>query len=206
MSIPSENEIGALSSPAAERNKQPILEELERLLPARGLVLEIASGTGQHVVHFAAALPNLDWQPTEADAAALVAAGRRREAAELDNLAEPVKLDVCVQPWPVERADAVVCINLIHIAPWAAAEGLFHGSRRLLAHGARLILYGPYRRHGRHTAPSNEAFDRSLRARDPQWGVRELEDVEALAVRHAFALRDVIEMPANNFLVVFERG
>lgn len=201
----SENKIGVLSSPAAERNKGAILDQLERLLPAQGLVLEIASGTGQHVVHFAAAFPNLQWQPTEIDGDSLVSVHRRREAAGLHNIAEPVQLDVLEHRWPVERADAVMCINMIHIAPWAAAEGLFRGSQRILAPGARLILYGPYRRNGRHTAPSNEAFDTSLRARNPEWGVRELEDVEGLAAQCDFAPLETVAMPANNLIVVFER-
>lgn len=205
MIMASQNKIGALSSPAAERNKGAILDQLERLLPAKGLVLEIASGTGQHVVHFAAALPILQWQPTEIHADSLVSVHTRREAAGLDNIAEPVTLDVLEHPWPVERADAIVCINMIHIAPWAAAEGLFRGAQRILAPGARLILYGPYRWNGRHTAPSNEAFDASLRARDPEWGVRELEDVEALAVRYDFAPLETVAMPANNLIVAFER-
>ncbi|HEX6997860.1 MAG TPA: DUF938 domain-containing protein [Gammaproteobacteria bacterium] len=195
-----------LESPAAERNKQPILEVLERVLPPRGLVLEVASGTGQHVVHFARALPELEWQPTEPDEALRAALERRRAAAALPNVREAVALDVTRRPWPVAQAAAVVCINMIHIAPWAAAEGLFAGAAEVLAAGAPLVLYGPFMIDGRHTAPSNEAFDASLRARDPAWGVRDLRDVRALAGRCGFAFAERVAMPANNLTVVFRRS
>jgi SAM-dependent methyltransferase len=194
-----------LESPAAERNKQPIAEVLARVLPRKGLVLEIASGTGQHAVHFARALPALVWQPSDPDRELLAAIRARRAAAVLENLREPLALDVHSRPWPIAVADAIVCINMIHIAPWTAAEALFAEARVVLASGAPLALYGPYMRGGRHTAPSNAAFDASLRARDPAWGVRDLDDVTALAARCGFALREVVEMPANNLTVVYER-
>jgi hypothetical protein len=157
-------------------------------------------------VHFARALPLLAWQPSDPDAELLAAIRARRGAAALDNLLEPLELDVRLWPWPIARAAAILCINMIHIAPWSAAEALFAQAAVVLPAGAPLVLYGPYRRGGRHTAPSNEAFDASLRARDPAWGVRDLEDVTALAARCGFALREVVEMPANNLTVVYERS
>ena len=194
-----------LDSPAAERNKQPILDAIRARLPAEGTVLEIASGTGQHVVHFARAVPTLTWQPTEPDAHLLAAATRRVRAAELANLRAPLSLDVLEPEWPVRSADAIVCINMIHIAPWAATEALMAGAARVLGRGGPLFLYGPYRRDGRHTAPSNEDFDRSLRARDPDWGVRDLDDMTRCANRHGFDLAEVVSMPANNLVLEFAR-
>jgi SAM-dependent methyltransferase len=195
-----------LDSPAAERNKQPILDAIRPRLPAAGTVLEIASGTGQHIVHFARAVPAITWQPTEADEQLLATVTRRVRAAALANLCTPLRLDVLGSEWPVQTADAIVCINMIHIAPWAATEALILGAARVLARGAPLFLYGPYRRDGRHTAPSNEAFDRSLRTRNPDWGVRDLDDVARRANLHGFELAEVVEMPANNLTVVFARA
>jgi len=192
------------SSPSVERNKGPILEVLRRVLPPRGLVLEIASGTGQHVAHFARALPQLRWQPSEVDPEL-----RRSIAAWIEglaNVAAPIPLDVQRLPWPVAAADALLCINLIHIAPWGAAEALVEGARRVLAPGGVLFLYGPYRRDGAHTAPSNEHFDASLRAQDPRWGVRDMEAVVALAAGAGFAHAETVAMPANNFSLVFRCG
>jgi SAM-dependent methyltransferase len=193
------------SAPAAERNREPILAVLRRVLPPSGLVLEIASGTGQHAVHFAAALPDLDWQPSDAapDARASVAAWAAHAA--LGNLREPLDLDVLREPWPVAAADAVVCINLIHIAPWAATRALLSGAARVLGPGGVLVLYGPYRRAGAHTAASNALFDRQLQSLNPEWGVRDMEAVEALAQEAGFTTRDVVAMPANNFTVVFRK-
>ena len=195
----------ALKSAPAERNKQPILEVLERVLPRTGVVLEIASGTGQHVVHFARAMPALTWQPSDPDAAMRESIAAHISASGLDNVLAPVALDSRDQPWPCDRAQAIVCINMIHIAPWPAAEGLMHGAAGLLAAGAPLVLYGPFRQGGRHTAPSNEAFDDSLRQRDPDWGVRDLDDVTALARQHGFEPGPVVSMPANNLTVTFIR-
>jgi hypothetical protein len=192
-------------SPAAERNKQPILDVLLRVLPAEGTVLEIASGTGQHVVHFARALPQLIWQPSEPDAELRDTIRERLDSEGLQNVRAPLALDVLVDVWPITSADAVLCSNMIHIAPWSATEGLVRHASRLLASGAPLILYGPFKRRGRRTAPSNEAFDASLRARDPAWGVRDLDEVTALAQRHGFELAEVVEMPANNLTVVLRR-
>jgi SAM-dependent methyltransferase len=196
---------GGLESPAAERNKQPILDVLERRLPRSGTVLEIASGTGQHAVHFARGLPALTWQPTDADPKLRAAAASRIAAAALANLLPPLPLDVLDAAWPVDAAAAVLCINMIHIAPSAATPALLAGSARVLGGRAPLVLYGPFRRGGRHTAASNEAFDASLRARNPDWGVRDLDEVVASAGEHGFELVDVVAMPANNLTVVFER-
>jgi hypothetical protein len=193
------------SSPAAERNKAPILAMLEQVLPEAGVVLEIASGTGQHAVHFAAALPALQWQPSEADLTLVAALEARCDAAALGNVRKPLVIDVRRPPWSLEGVAAVVCINMIHIAPWAAAEGLFAGASGVLGSGSPLVLYGPFKRGGEHTAPSNRAFDASLRARDAGWGVRDVDDVRALATREGFALERTEAMPANNFTLVFRR-
>ncbi len=195
----------ALTSPAALRNRGPILEVLRRVLPARGTVLEIASGSGEHAVHFAAGLPHLTWQPTDLaeDARASIAA--YRDAAGLPNLLPPIALDAAEPSWPLTRADAIVSINMIHIAPWPAAEGLIAGAERLLAGGAVLYLYGPFKEDGRHSAPSNAAFDASLRASNRDWGVRYLVEVTALAGRHGLDFEERIAMPANNLSVVFRR-
>ena len=195
-----------LTYPAPERNKAPILEVLRRVLPDRGLVLEIASGTGQHVVHFAKALPRWTWQPSEPDPQMRQSIAAWLAEMKLTNVLPPLELDVCRADWPMERADAVVCINMIHISPWRATEHLLAGCERLLEPGGILFLYGPYRRFGRHTAPSNEAFDESLRQRDPHWGVRDLEAVAEAAKQHGLALAEVVEMPANNLSVVFAHG
>ena len=196
---------GLLESPAAERNKGVILDAIRALLPHAGVVLEIASGTGQHVVHFARALPSLTWQPTDADDQLRAAAAERIRAAGLSNIRAPLRLDVLEQDWPAVGADAIVCINMIHIAPWSATAALLAGASRLLRPGNRLFLYGPYKRGGRHTAPSNEAFDENLRARNPEWGVRDLDDVERFAEERGFELVEVTAMPANNLTVAFER-
>lgn len=193
-------------APAAERNRGPILEVLRRHLPATGRVLEIASGTGQHVAHFAAALPDLDWQPSDASPASLPSIAAWVADAGLANVRAPIVLDVTADPWPVERADAIVCINMIHISPWASTEGLLRGAERLLPPGGVLYLYGPYKRGGQHTAPSNAEFDASLKARNPAWGVRNLEDVLALAQAHGLEFVETAEMPANNLSVVLRRA
>jgi len=190
---------------SVERNADPILAELRRVLPEAGLVLEIASGTGQHVIRFANALPRLTWQPSDADAAfrRSVEAWIAKEAPA--NVRMPVDLDVLRLPWPVAQADAVLCINMIHVSPWAATQALLDGSKSILPTDGVLFLYGPYRRFGRHTAPSNAAFDEQLRASDPEWGLRDLEAVVELARVAGFRLGDVVDMPANNFSVVFRR-
>ena len=196
----------ALTAPAVARNRDLILAVLREVLAAPGTVLEIASGSGEHAVHFASALPHLVWQPTDPDAQARRSIAAHAAQARLPNLLPPLELDAAAAVWPVTQADAVVSINMIHIAPWAAAEGLMAGAARLLPAGSPLYLYGPFREHGRHTAPSNAAFDESLRARDPAWGVRDLDAVVALAARHGLALQRTVAMPANNLSVVFHRN
>jgi SAM-dependent methyltransferase len=195
-----------LTWPAPERNKEPILEVLRHALPERGCVLEIASGTGQHVVHFAAALPGLTWLPSDPEPRYRQSITARIEASGLTNVARPLHLDVRERPWPVGRADAIVCINMIHIAPWEATLALLGEGAKLLPVGGLLYLYGPFRREGRHTAPSNEAFDADLRRQDPAWGVRNLEDVAAEAGRQDLLLEQVVPMPANNLSVLFRRA
>jgi SAM-dependent methyltransferase len=195
-----------LSAPAAERNKEPIAVVLERVLPRRGLVLEVASGTGQHVVHFARRLPGLVWQPSDADAEARASIEAWVATARLPNLRAPLELDVHCEPWPIRQADAVVCINMIHIAPWSAATAFMAGAGRVLRRDGTMVLYGPYRRKCRHTAPSNEIFDEQLRARNPEWGVRDLEAVIDLSHGAGLRLEEVVDMPANNLSVVFRRA
>ena len=192
-------------APAAARNRQPILEVLQPRLPATGLVLEIASGTGEHVVHYAAARPLLTFQPSDPDADARASIDDWVRTLGLDNVRPALEIDVTRASWPVERADAVLCCNMIHIAPWEAAVGLVTGAGRLLPAGGLLFTYGPYRRGGRHTAPSNEAFDSDLKRRNPAWGVRDLEAVIDLAGSHGFSAPEIVEMPANNLSLVFKR-
>jgi hypothetical protein len=176
---------------------------LRDVLAERGTVLEVASGTGEHVVHFAAAFPQLAFQPSDPDPDALASIEAWRAEAGLGNVLAPVRLDAAADEWPVDRADAILCINMVHISPWAATVGLMRGAGRLLPEGGPLVLYGPYRRMGVPTAPSNEAFDESLRSRDPEWGLRKLEDVTAEAQANGLALERIVEMPANNLTAVF---
>jgi SAM-dependent methyltransferase len=191
-------------SAAAERNKGPLLAVLREILPARGRVLEIASGTGQHALHFVRSMPTLDWQPTEATEAACADLAVRLAHDPGADVRAPLVLDVERMPWPVVGPyDALVCINMIHIAPASATAALLAGARAVLATGAVLVLYGPFREGGLHTAPSNEAFDASLRARNPAWGVRDLDEVTAQARAAGFERRRVDRLPANNLCVVF---
>lgn len=191
-------------APATERNREPIREVLARVLPATGTVLELASGSGEHAVAFARAFPALTWQPSDAEPAALASIAAWRAEAGLANLRAPVVLDAASAPWPIEGGGTpiatILCCNMIHISPWEATLGLVAGAARLGA--PLLVLYGPYLVDG-ETAPSNRDFDRSLRSRDPRWGVRELRDVETAAAAHGFALREMVAMPANNLTVVF---
>ncbi|PWC28464.1 DUF938 domain-containing protein [Teichococcus aestuarii] len=195
-----------ISSPAALRNRDPILAVLRRHLPPAGLLLEIASGGGEHAVHFAAHLPGWTVQPTDPTPEARASLAARLAETGLPNLRPPLALDVRAPDWPVTRADAVLCVNMIHIAPWAATPALMAGAARCLPPGAPLLLYGPYRRGGAHTAPGNAAFDESLRQRDPEWGVRDLEAVTAAAVAAGFRPGPVEEMPANNLMPLFHRA
>lgn len=197
---------GALTSPASARNREPILSVLKPRLPAAGLVLEVAAGAGEHAAHMAAALPHLLWRPTDADAEALASIAAWRGQARLPNLLAPLRLDASApEAWPVDRADAIVNINMIHISPWSSAVGLMTGARRVLPSGGRLFLYGPFFEAGVETAPTNIAFDQSLRRRNPAWGVRRLEQVAALAGEHGLRLAERVAMPANNLTVVFQK-
>jgi len=196
---------GKWSIPAAERNKSPILDVLARVLPRRGLVLEIASGTGQHVMHFAKALSDLTWQPSDPDAELRESIAVRVREEQRANVNSPIDLDVTKLPWPLQTADAVVAINLIHVAPWSATLALFEGAKALLSPEHVLFLYGPYRRFGHHTSESNAQFDLDLRAHSPEWGLRDLEAVAHVAAGAGFVLAETVGMPANNFSLVFER-
>lgn len=194
------------SAPHVARNAGPIAEVLADILPPRGLVLELASGTGEHILHFANAFPRLLWQPSDPEPAALRSIEAWRGESGLFNLLPAISLDARAAEWPVPQADAILCINMIHITPWSATAGLMRGAGRLLGEGAPLYLYGPYRREGLETAPSNEAFDESLKARDPEWGLRDLEAVAAEASNHGLQLDRVVEMPANNLSVVLRKA
>ncbi len=187
------------------RNRAPILAVLRRTLPPRGLVIEIASGSGEHAVYFAGALPALTWQPSDPDPNALASIAAHGADADLPNLLEPLRLDVTAMRWPVERADAIICNNMIHISPWAATEGLIAGAARTLTAGGMLFLYGPYKIGGQHTAPSNQAFDEDLRRRNPAWGIRDIGEVTASAQQHGFPAPETVQMPANNLSVIFRR-
>jgi len=192
-------------APATARNREPILGVLAPLLADGSLVLEVASGTGQHAVYFATEFPHVTWQPTDRDAENLATIEAWRAESAPPNLRGPLLLDVISDAWPIDRADAVTCINMIHIAPWEACEGLIRGAARVLSPGGFLFLYGPYRVAGVLSPESNVAFDASLRGRNPAWGVRELDDVTALAASHGFVRETVTNMPANNLSVVFRR-
>lgn len=192
-------------APAATRNRDPILAVLRRVLPQTGTVLEIASGSGEHSVHFARALPGLVFQPSDPNPEARLSIAAWAADSGLANLRPPLALDAASPSWDVTAADAVLCINMIHISPWAATEGLIRGAAGILPPGGPLYLYGPYRRAGVVTAPSNEAFDQDLRRRDPAWGLRDLEAVAALAAAAGFSGPAVTAMPANNLSVVFRR-
>jgi SAM-dependent methyltransferase len=194
-----------LHSPAAERNRGPILAELLRLLPAQGALLEVASGTGQHAAHCAAALPGWTWWPSDPEP-------RSRESvaawcAGLANVLPPLALDVLAEPWPgvPDRLDAVYCANMLHISPWATCAALMRGAAGRLRAGGWLLLYGPFLVEGEPTAPGNQAFDADLRQRDPCWGLRRLGVVAAEALAVGLVLKERIGMPANNLLLVFER-
>ncbi|WP_129141152.1 DUF938 domain-containing protein [Modicisalibacter coralii] len=194
-----------LSSPAVARNRQPLLEVLEAALGGATRVLEVASGTGEHAAYFAAALPGLTWQPSDPSPSALASIAAWRESAGLDNLAEPLMLDVEARPWAVTDFDALVAINLLHIAPWSVTEALLGEAGRRLPEGGLLLLYGPFLRDGVPTAPSNLAFDDDLRRRDPRWGIRSLAAVNTLAGANGLSLERVVDMPANNVSVLLRR-
>lgn len=215
------------SAPAALRNREPIAEVLEDWLPTTGLVLEIASGTGEHAVHFARRFPHLEWQPTDLHPDALASIAEWVGEERLPNLRPPMFLDAASADWPIERADALLSIkmdsdscndpklaekggfdvvlnlNMVHISPWSAALGLLDGAARVLKRGGALIIYGPWLRAGVETAPSNLAFDQQLRERDPEWGLRRVEDFDAAASNRGFALEQTRAMPANNLMLLF---
>ncbi|WP_404334273.1 DUF938 domain-containing protein [Sphingomonas sp. MMS12-HWE2-04] len=192
----------ALHAPATARNRDPIATVLAEVLPDSGLVLEVASGTGEHCAWFAERFPGVEWQPSDPDPEARDSIASW--CADLANVRAPIALDAAGPDWPMAQADAVLCINMVHISPWEATLGLMTGAARLLAPGAALVLYGPYRRHGVATAESNEAFDVSLKQRNPAWGLRQVEDVTAAA--RGFVLERLVEMPANNLTLVFRRS
>jgi hypothetical protein len=197
-----------LHSLAAERNRQPILEVLQRVLPVRGRALEIASGTGQHVVHFAAGLRSWTWQPTDPDPGARASIAAWTAMCGLPNILAPLDLDVAASPWPLTfpEVDAIFCANMLHISPWACCAALMRGAARHLSSQGLLMTYGPYIVSDVLTAPSNVAFDADLRLRNPQWGVRRLDAVAQEAVAAGLALRETVSMPANNLLLVFGRA
>ncbi len=195
-----------LTSPATARNREPILTVLQRILPADARVLELASGAGEHAIFFANAMPGLTWRPSDADADARASIAAWIKAGAVANVLAPVAIDACDEDWGLARP--LRCAGGDqhgHISPWPATLGLMAGARALLREGGVLFTYGPYMRDGRHTAPSNQAFDASLKARDPRWGVRDVADVTSAARAHGLILRELVEMPANNLSLVFEK-
>lgn len=193
-------------APATSRNREPLAAVLDAELPAAGLVLEVASGSGEHAIYFARRYPALQWQPSDQSPDALASILAWRDEEGLGNLRAPVRLDAGAADWPPVAADAVLCINMVHISPWEAVEGLFAGAARLLPSGAPLILYGPYLEDEVETAPSNLAFDRSLKDRDARWGLRRLADMDGLAAETGFARARRVEMPANNLTLVYRKA
>ena len=197
---------GARASPSTARNREPILEALRPRLAEGARVLEVASGAGEHAMFIAAALPAVHWQPSDPDPEALASIAAWRDASGLANLAAPLRLDAGdPASWPPGPYEAVVCINMIHISPWAATQGLMAGAARVLAPGGRLFLYGPYLEADVATAPSNLAFDASLKSRDPAWGLRDLAEVKAVAAANGLSFAERIAMPANNLVVVLRK-
>ena len=192
-------------APATLRNRDAIAAVLAKELPASGSVLEVASGTGEHAIHFAPRFPDLVWQPSDPSEEALESIEAWQEEEGSVNLRSPVQLDATSDRWRIDQATAIVCINMVHISPWEASEGLFSGAARLLKQGAPLVLYGPYIEPGVETAPSNLKFDLSLKSRDPRWGLRSTVDVDALAAQTGFERANRYEMPANNLILVYRR-
>jgi len=190
-------------APATQRNRDVIASVLRDRLPRSGLVLELASGSGEHAIHFASLFPQLTWQPSDPDPQALASIESWRNHAGLANVLPPLQIDATSPEWPVKAADAVLCINMIHISPWSATQGLIAGAQRLLKSGKPLYLYGPFYQAGVAAAPSNAAFDASLRQQNPDWGLRAVEDVIALARHHGFGRHQIVGMPANNLSVIF---
>ncbi|GAQ92257.1 hypothetical protein KFL_009580050 [Klebsormidium nitens] len=194
-----------LSAPAALRNRELIAEVLQGVLPKQGTVLEIASGTGEHVTLFASKFPHLSWQPSDIDTLALASVADWVKHSAQENLLPPLTLDVAAENWPVSSTDAIININMIHIAPYAVCEGLMRGASRLLLDNGVLVMYGPFKRNGAHTAPSNEQFDASLKGRNPSWGIRDIGEVAATASAVGIQLEQEVCMPANNMVLVFRK-
>ena len=194
------------SAPAALRNREPIAAVLREWLPDNGLVLEVASGTGEHAVHFAGRFPNLEWQPSDVHPDALTSISEWRRSAQIPNLREPIVINASASDWPVSHADAVLSINMVHISPWASALGLIAGAARILPQGGPLILYGPWLKDDLATVPSNLAFDADLRLRDEHWGLRRVEDFAAAAEDKGLALESTRPMPANNLMLLLRRS
>ncbi|WP_340586687.1 DUF938 domain-containing protein [Erythrobacter alti] len=192
-------------APATERNRDPIAAVLAEELPDEGIVLEVASGSGEHAVYFARRFPSLRWQPSDPDSEAVASIAAWASEAELANLEPPLRLDASAGRWPVESADALLCVNMIHISPPEASEGLMTGGGHILKDGGPLLLYGPYKEPDVDTAPSNLAFDESLKARDPRWGLRDTEWIDALAAKNGLARTRRVAMPANNIMLVYRR-
>ncbi len=192
-------------APATARNSEPLAKILDQELPGTGLVLEVASGSGEHAVFMARHFPRLTWQPSDLDGRALDSVAAWREEAGLANLCEPFVLDAASDRWPIESADALLCVNMIHISQWDATEGLFRNATHLLPPGAPLIVYGPFFEDEVETAPSNNAFDADLRRRNPEWGLRNVDRVDALGVSSGFARTARHEMPANNLTLVYRK-
>ena len=194
------------SAPAALRNREPIADVLAGWLPASGLVLEIASGTGEHAIFFAERFPQLDWQPSDVHSSALSSIAAWREKAQLPNVLAALAIDAASADWPIDRADAILSINMVHISPWTSALGLLSGAQRLLAPGAPLIMYGPWLKGDVDTVPSNLEFDSELKRRDPEWGLRRVEDFAAAAEERGLGLEATRAMPANNLMLLLRRS
>jgi hypothetical protein len=194
-----------LYAPATTRNTEPILNVLKRVLPEEGLVLEIASGTGEHVCAFAKAFPNVQFQPSDVEADSCRSIRAWEEELGLENALPPLLFSVTDPEWPIKKADAVICINMIHISPFSCCEGLMQGASNILSPGQKLYMYGPYKLNGQHTAPSNERFDMTLKGNNPEWGVRDLDDVKHIAETFGLEFVEFVEMPANNLSVIFRR-
>jgi hypothetical protein len=193
------------SSPSALQNREPIWTVLQNVLPESGTMLEIASGSGEHAIHYAARLPNLIWQPSDPSEKARESIKAWSYEMELTNLLPPLDIDVTSETWPIDRADAMLAINMVHISPWTATEGLIRGAGKLLSSGGSLILYGPYKQEGREFVDSNMEFDAWLRNQNADWGIRQLEEVAELAGRAGLSLSSIVDMPANNLCVIFKR-
>jgi hypothetical protein len=192
-------------APATARNRDPLLQVLKSLLPRTGTILEIASGTGEHACYFAPVFGEAIWQPTDTDESAMASINAHRQADAPANLAPPLHLDVMQAEWPVSAADAVLCVNMVHISPWACCENLFRGCANVLSPGAPLVLYGPFKREGAHTAPSNAEFDQTLRRQNAEWGIRDMGEIAEAGKIRGLALEDPIAMPSNNFCLVLRQ-